>query len=129
MIFIADWVWPSAAPAPVQQASAQAEAPANSMILRIQSARKWPDKIVFDTSAPAIVPSPALPVVAAIAAPVVTATAAAATPLDARAEMKPAAPPAAPKRQARVHRRSVRPAVSTWAYANPPPPHWSSWNW
>lgn len=141
MIFVAGWLWPSAAPAPVNEVvAAQAPTdPANSMMLRIQSARKWPDKIVFDTSIPTIVP-PAPPVVAAIAPPAAT-SAPAASPLDARAELKQVAPPASPrpKRVAKVHHRNARPADSTWAYANPgaqrwsswsnsPSPHWS-WNW
>jgi hypothetical protein len=41
--------------------------------LRIQSDRKWPEKIVFDTSLPTIVPPPV--VQAAIAAPAVPAVA------------------------------------------------------
>jgi hypothetical protein len=78
MIFVAGWLWPSAAPAPVNEVvAAQAPTdPANSMMLRIQSARKWPDKIVFDTSIPTIVP-PAPPVVAAIAPPAATSAPAA----------------------------------------------------
>lgn len=130
MIFIVGWVWPSADPAPVKEASASAEmptSPANSMMLRIQSARKWPDKIEFDTSVPTIVPPPAPSVLAAVVPAAVPV--AAASPLDARAEMKQVTPAPPPKRQARVHRRSVRPTVSTWAYANPAAqPHWSSWS-
>jgi len=146
MIFVVGWVWPSAAPAPVQEASTGASTsaqmptdPTNSMILRIQSARKLPDKIVFDTSAPAVVPLPAPPMIAAAEAPPAPVAAA---PLEARAEMKPsaAAPPAPPKRVAKVHHRNVRPAASSsnWAYANPGAqqqwsgwsnsPRWS-WNW
>jgi hypothetical protein len=141
MMFIAGWVWPSAAPVPAPAHEAVAAQgptdPTNSMILRIQSARKWPDKIVFDTSIPTIVPPPA-PVVAAIV-PATAPSAAAVSPLEARAEMKPAAPPASvpPKRVARVHRRNARPAVSTvasaypqnypssWASASPTAPAWS----
>ena len=137
LLFVADWIWPSAVPVPANEVvAAQAPTdPANSMILRIQSTRKWPDKIVFDTSIPTIVPPPA----AAIAAPAVAANTAA-SPLNARAEMKQAVPPASPprKRVAKVHHRNARPAVSTLAYANPAAPHWSSswsnsphwsWNW
>jgi hypothetical protein len=137
MFFIADRVWPTAAPAPVNEVVAmQAPTdPGNSMILRIQSARKWPDKIVFDTSIPTMVPPP---VVAAIAAPA-AASEAAASPLEARAEMKQAVPPVSPppKRLAKVHRRNARPVVSTmasaypsnypssWASASPTAPAWS----
>jgi hypothetical protein len=132
MIFIVGRVWPGATPAPDDEASASAEMPpANSTALRIHSARKWPDKIQFDTSVPTIVPPPAPPVVAAVAPPAAPTVAEsqqpAASPLEARAEMKHAAPP--PKRTARVHRRSVRPDYSTWAYASPAAqPRWSSWS-
>ncbi len=137
MFFIADRVWPTAAPAPANEVVAmQAPTdPANSMILRIQSARKWPDKIVFDTSIPAMVPPPVVAAIAAPAEPVVAPSAAAASPLEARAEMKQASPP--PKRLAKVRRRNPRPAVSTvasaypqnypssWASASPTAPAWS----
>jgi hypothetical protein len=133
---IAGWVWPNAAPdpAPADQAAAQAD-PANSTILRIRSARKWPEKVVIDTSIPTIVPPAPPPIVAAAPrAPVVAENAAEPKPLDARAEMKPSAPPA-PKRKV-VHHRNPRPGVSTWANANPATPSWGwsnsphwSWNW
>ncbi len=112
MFFIADRVWPTAAPAPVNEVvAAQAPTdPGNSMILRIQSARKWPDKIVFDTSIPTMVPPPVVAVIAAPAEPVVAPSAAAASPLEARAEMKQAVPPVSPppKRLAKVHRRNAQ---------------------
>jgi hypothetical protein len=58
MLFIADWYLPSA--------SSQTyfwEARVDKSIIRIKSAHKWPEPIVFDTSLPTIVPPP-LPVVA-----------------------------------------------------------------
>ena len=105
LLFAADWVWPSAPSAPAQQASA--ESPVEQTI-RIRSARRWPDKIDFDTTQPTIVPPP--PVVAEAPPAPPPAAVAANSPLDARAEIKPAAKPApAPKRQARVHRRNYNP--------------------
>jgi hypothetical protein len=133
---IAGWMWPAAptTPAPADEAAAQLN-PTNSTILRIRSARKWPEKVVIDTSIPTIVPPAPPPIVAAVPhAPVVAENTAAPKPLDARAEMKPSAPPA-PKRKI-VHHRNPRPGVSTWANANPAPPSWGwsnsphwSWNW
>jgi hypothetical protein len=116
MMFIAGWIWPSVAPAPINEVAAAREpaTSANSMMLRIQSARKWPDKIVFDTSIPTIVPPPTL---ASATVPAAAASASATSPLEARAEMKQAAPP--PKRVAKVHRRNARPAGSSWASAYP----------
>jgi hypothetical protein len=144
MMFVAGWVWPTSAP-PVPAPAHDAVAvqvptdPTNSMILRIQSARKWPDKIVFDTSIPTMVPPPVVAAIATPAEPVVAPSAAAASPLEARAEMKPTALPASPppKRLAKVHHRNARPAVSTvasaypqnypssWASASPTAPGWS----
>jgi hypothetical protein len=136
-------VVPSSAPAPAQQASTQPQTPTSNTILRIQSGQKWPEKVVFDTSMPTIVPPPPS-VVIATTPPAAVASAAAASPLEARAEVKPAVQPVpAPKRQARVHHRNPRPAESppgssgwgnstwgnsTWAAAGPASRPWS-WNW
>jgi hypothetical protein len=124
LLFVANWMWPSSAPDGAAQAAAEGP------IARIHSTQKWPDKIEFDTSKPTIVPPPAL---AATASPEPAAvTTAAASPLDARAEVKPNVQPApAPqrKRLAKVHHRSPRQqSTSTWADANPRPWSWS-WNW
>jgi len=102
MLFAANWIWPTEPKAPSAQA-ASAESPFEQTI-RIHSARRWPEKIVFDTSQPTIVPPPA-PFVAS--APPPAPVMAANSPLDARAELKPAAPPA--KRQAKVRHRNSRP--------------------
>jgi hypothetical protein len=57
ILFFADWYLPMA---PTQSVtSPEADKP----IIRIKSDRKWPERIVFDTSAPIIVPQTA-PVVA-----------------------------------------------------------------
>lgn len=135
LLFIANWMWPSSEPVQGQDAAAQAAV--DAPIARIHSAQKWPDKIEFDTSKPTIVP-PA-PVVAQTAPPAATVAAnantAPASPLDARAEVKPNVQPApARKRVARVHHRNYprqdypRQATSTWADANPMARSWS-WNW
>lgn len=101
LLFAANWMWPADPDAPSAQ-PASAESPVEQTI-RIQSARRWPDKIVFDTSQPTIVPPPA-PSVASVPppAPVVAANA----PLDPRPEIKPAVPL---KRQARARHRNSRP--------------------
>src|SRR5258705_10862357 len=50
ILFLADWCLPMA---PTQSVtSPEADKP----IIRIKSDRKWPERIVFDTSAPTIVP-------------------------------------------------------------------------
>jgi hypothetical protein len=140
MLFAADWMWPTE-PKPPSAHAASVESPVEQTI-RIQSARHWPKKIVFDTSQPTIVPPPS----AAVAippppAPVVAAN----SPLDARAEVKPAAPP---KRQAKARHRNSRPASyrpegwsdpwrgpardpwrHTYASAGPMAPSWSFGRW
>jgi hypothetical protein len=130
LLFVANWMWPSSAP--VQAPDGAAQAAAEAPIARIHSTQKWPDKIEFDTSKPTIVP-PLAPVVAATVPPdpAVAANTAPASPLDARAEIKPNVQPAPPrKRLAKVHHRSPRQSTSTWADANPGPRPWSwSWNW
>jgi hypothetical protein len=55
VLFIADWYLPIA---PTQSVTSREAEP----IIRIKSDRKWPERIVFDTSTPTIVPQP--PVVA-----------------------------------------------------------------
>jgi hypothetical protein len=49
MFFIADWYLPMAPTQSVTRGEAEP-------IIRIKSDRKWPERIVFDTSAPTIVP-------------------------------------------------------------------------
>ena len=117
LLLVANWIWPAETKtadsnAPSPQAVA-AESPFEQTI-RIQSARRWPEKIVFDTSQPTIVPPPAPHVAAAPPppAPVVAAN----SPLDARAQLKPA-PPA--KRQARARHPASRPD-----FYNPRPDGW-----
>jgi len=99
LLFAADWVWPSAPSAPAQQAST--ESPVEQTI-RIRSARRWPDRIDFDTTQPTIVPPAPLVAEAPPPAPP-TPVVADNSALDAHAELKPPAKPApAPKRQARA---------------------------
>jgi hypothetical protein len=128
LLFAAGWIWPSSGPtvseAPLAQAAADAP------VARIHSSQKWPDKIEFDTSKPTLAPSP---LVAAAASPaqVVAESTPAASPLDARAEIKPnvqVASAQASRRQAKLHHRYSRQAPSRWANANPMAPSWS-WGW
>jgi hypothetical protein len=58
MLFIADWYLPSAPSQTFFQ-----EARVDKSIIRIKSAHKWPEPVVFDTSLPTIV-RPPLPVLA-----------------------------------------------------------------
>jgi hypothetical protein len=53
MLFLADGYWADAS-----SPSFMREARVDKSIIRIQSAHKWPEAIVFDTSLPTIVPPP-----------------------------------------------------------------------
>jgi hypothetical protein len=55
MLFIADWYFPSASSHTFFR-----EGRVDKSIIRIKSAHKWPEAIVFDTSLPTIVPPPLL---------------------------------------------------------------------
>jgi hypothetical protein len=132
LLFVVNWIWPSAAPVALLETSAQGSA--DVPIARIHSTRKWPDKIQFDTSMPTIVPPPSPPpqLAATVPPPAAATTTASASPLDARAEAKPNVQPApSRKRLARAHHRGPRQATtSRWADANPYARPWSwSWNW
>ena len=61
MLFIADWSLPDA------PQSFMRDARVDKSIIRIQSAHRWPEKVVYDTSLPTIVPSPS-PVLAELPA-------------------------------------------------------------
>jgi hypothetical protein len=55
MLFFADWYWPI----PVSQPSFQ-DGLADKSIMRINSAHRWPEAIVLDTSVPTMVAPPTL---------------------------------------------------------------------
>lgn len=123
LLLLTSWYYPLA-PSPARQASTQAstEDPIEQSI-HIRSERKLPAKVVIDTSIPTIIP-PSRPTQVAIAPP--PPGAAARAPIEARAEMKPAAPP---KRVAKVRRHIRRPdypmpSPSAFAFANPMAPSW-----
>ncbi len=52
MLFIANWLLP------MDPTLSATKEQADRQIIRIKSDRKWPERIVFDTSAPTIVPQP-----------------------------------------------------------------------
>ena len=115
LLFAANWIWPSAPPVPAQQPSTES---AVEKSIRIRSARRWPDKIDFDTTQPTIVPPPPVVAEAPPAPPAPAPVVAENSPLDARAEVKPAAKPA-PKRQARTRHHN-----NYYAQPQPQPDFW-----
>ena len=84
-------------------------------VIRIQSDRKWPERIVFDTSLPTIVPAPAATTLAsAPSPPLVEDVSAKARALQAFAELKPAEPKKLepkPQRKRKIAKNRMVPPV------------------
>ena len=84
-------------------------------IIRIHSDRKWPERVVFDTNLPTIVPAPAATTVASVpAAPVVADVSAKARALQAFAELKPSEPKKPelkPQRKRKIAKARMAPPV------------------
>ena len=125
LLFVAQWYWPAA---PTTSAAQAQEASLNKEILRIRSAQKWPQKIVFDTNIPTIVPPSAL--VAKAPSPPPPFKAAEApnkSLLNAHAEAKAAVKPRTPPRKvAAVRHRTYRPAPPRMG-PYPVASAWSPW--
>ena len=123
LLFLADWYWPTTTS--VANADQVQETSIDRDFLRIRSAQKWPQKIVFDTNIPTIA-SPRL--ADAHVPPPAVATPVAAKPApNAFAEMKPAVQPQGPARKAIAKHRTSKPLPARFA-AYPTAPAWS-WNW
>src|ERR1700753_391566 len=108
LLFVVGWELPAT---PAVEA---ADTGTDLSTIRIHSDRKWPERVVFDTSAPTIVPAPAQVASAApAAAPQQFADASAkVTARDAFAQVAPAdlkKPEAKPVQKRRVARRRVNP--------------------
>jgi hypothetical protein len=94
-----------------------AEAGPNKSVIRISSDRKWPERVVFDTNMPTIVPAiaPALVAKAEAAAPAPTAVAdvsAQARGLQAFAQLKPSEPKRPePQRKRKIAKTRVAPSM------------------
>jgi hypothetical protein len=70
LLFLSDAYAPKSPPV-----ISTAEAGVDKSIIRIRSDRKWPERIVFDTSLPTIIPKPTEKIEASIPAPTVVADA------------------------------------------------------
>jgi hypothetical protein len=125
LLFLVDSHWPAAPTIAASDDQVQ-ETTLDKQILRIQSAQKWPQKIVFDTSIPTIVPPPAL--VASVPPAPPSPFKAAEVPnksvLNARAEAKPVQAQTPPRKVAR--RRAYKPAPPQVG-AYPVASAWSPW--
>jgi hypothetical protein len=127
LVFLADWYWPAVSTTAASGDQAQ-ETSIDREILRIQSAQKWPQKIVFDTNVPTIVPPPAL--VASVApvppSPLRAAEALNKSVLNAHAEAKPAVQAQTPQRKVARH-RTYKPAAPPQFGPYPVASAWSPW--
>jgi hypothetical protein len=123
LLLMADWYWP-AAPA-IASGGDRQQMSLDKEILRIRSAQRWPQKIVFDTNLPTIVPPQ--PAVANVPAHAAVTPVAEKSTLGAFAEMKPVVQPQGPPRKKVAKQRTLRPAPARVA-AYPAAPAWS-WNW
>ena len=109
LLFVVGWELPSA---PAVEA---ANTGTDLSTIRIHSDRKWPERVVFDTNAPTIVPAPArvASVVPATAAPEQAADAQAkVTARDAFAQLTPAdlkKPDVKPVQKRKIAKRHVNP--------------------
>jgi hypothetical protein len=105
MLFIADWFLPDA------PQSFMRDARVDKSIIRIKSAHRWPEKIVYDTSLPTIVPQ---------ASPASAELAALKQPRDSIAQLIAPLPPIAKyPAQAKARRMAVRKPAPTRMAAYP----------
>jgi hypothetical protein len=93
LLFIVDAYAPNAPVVNATEISAAAETGFNKSIIRIHSDRKWPERVVFDTNLPTIVPVQAAEATGSVpAATKVAEVSAKARALDSYAQLKPAEP-------------------------------------
>ena len=126
LLFLADWYWPAA---PATVAGQVEETSLDKEILRIRSAQKWPQKIVFDTNVPTIVPPTTLAadVPPAPPPPFKAAEELNKPVLNAHAEAKPALKTQTPPRRlAAARHRTPRPAAPPFG-PYPVASAWSAW--
>jgi hypothetical protein len=93
LLFVADAYAPKAPVVNATEISNATETGVNKSIIRIHSDRKWPERVVFDTNLPTIVPAQAAETTGSVPAPKqVTEISAKTRALDSYAELKPAEP-------------------------------------
>jgi hypothetical protein len=121
LLLVADWYLPK----PVAAEPARREAQASG--IRIASTAKLPERIVFDTTQPTIVPPPA-PVVAGVAVPVAAAAEAKiqSLPRDAFALATPVSKPSTipVRKKVRVAKRQNLNRVAAYQQPAQPPMFW-----
>jgi hypothetical protein len=106
LLFLADWYFPKLVAAP-------ATAGVDKTVIRLHSAHKWPEAIVFDTALPTILPKPSVAMAETVAmAERLPPAAIARSPKQAFALALPEAMPVraepSPVRRKQIQRRRVR---------------------
>jgi hypothetical protein len=121
LLFLADMALPKLPVAP-----GTSEAAADFPVIRIRSDRKWPERVVFDTSTPTIVAAPAVTVRADLPAPAVVADVSAKIRVrDAFAQLRPSDPvkpePVMPQKRkiAKIAKKRVAPPMVVVAQQPP----------
>ncbi len=125
LLFLVTWYFPAARTDVADQVQ---ETSIDKEILRIRSAQKWPEKIVFDTNVPAIVPPAALTadIRPAPPPPFKAAEELNKPLLNAHAEAKPVQAQKPPRRVAAARHRTYRPAAPPFG-PYPVASAWSPW--
>jgi hypothetical protein len=111
LLFLADWYFPKLVAAP-------AGAGVDKTIIRLHSAHKWPEAIVFDTTLPTLVPPPSLALAESLAERLPPARPARSSqqafalalpePMPVRAEQSPAPPKQVQRRRVRTTAANAR---------------------
>jgi hypothetical protein len=96
----------------------RADAEVDKSTIRIHSDRKWPERVVFDTSLPTIVPGQTLKAAAAIPAPAPAIVADVAPKARVREAFAQLVPPESKKPEPKLHRK---PKIAKTRAAPPPP--------
>jgi hypothetical protein len=105
---------------PVADADRGAGAEVDKSTIRIHSDRKWPERVVFDTSLPTIVPAQTLKAEAAIPAPTPTIVADVPPKARVREAFAQLAPPESKKPEPKLQKLHRKPKIAKTRTAPPP---------
>jgi hypothetical protein len=98
----------------------RADAGVDKSTIRIHSDRKWPERVVFDTSLPTIVPAQTLKAEAAIPAPAPTIVADVPPKARVREAFAQLAPPESKKPEPKLQKLHRKPKIAKTRTAPPP---------
>jgi hypothetical protein len=116
LLFVVDAVLPQLPAADANRMDSAVDKP----IIRIHSDRKWPERVVFDTSLPTIVPAQTLKAEAAIPAPAPTIVADVPPKARVREAFAQLAPPESKKPEPKLQKLHRKPKIAKTRTAPPP---------